>query len=182
MDGHPAGDFSGALSRRKRTECVIYKIKTKLLASLAICGLVTAPIAATAQGTGNTLGIPDNFTMMGQNDPNVRTATAVVNGQVITGTDIDQRVALVLAANESALSAEELQRLRMQVLRNLIDETLQIQEARAQEIEIQQAEIDQTYARVAAQNFGQDTKKMDEYLISIGSSAASLKRQIHGEL
>jgi peptidyl-prolyl cis-trans isomerase SurA len=70
----------------------------------------------------------------------------------------------------------------MQVLRNLIDETLQIQAARAEEIDIPRAEVDQTYARAAAQSFGQNPEAMDAYLISIGSSPASLKRQIEGEL
>ena len=40
-------------------------------------------------------------------------------------------LALILAANENKVSAEEMNRLRQQVLRNLIDETLQIQEAKA---------------------------------------------------
>src|SRR5690606_30840000 len=103
--------------------------------------------------------------------------------QVITGTDIDQRLALVLAANENPdVGPEEIQRLRQQVLSNLIDETLQIQEAKAQEIEIADDEIDQTYARVATQNFGQDVKAMDAYLRKVGSSPQSLKRQIEGEL
>jgi peptidyl-prolyl cis-trans isomerase SurA len=43
-------------------------------------------------------------------------------------------------------------------------------------------EIEQTYARVATQNFGQDTAAMDAYLAQIGSSPASLKRQIEGEV
>ena len=126
--------------------------------------------------------IPDTITMLGQNDPNLRRATAVVNGQVITGTDVDQRLALVLAANNTEISKEEMDRLKMQVLRNLIDETLQIQAAREQEIEILQEEIDQTYAGVAAQNFRNDPSGMDTYLKSIGSSPGSMKRQIHGEL
>src|SRR3546814_3452897 len=75
-----------------------------------------------------------------------------------------------------------MQRLRRQVLRNLVDETLQIQEAKTQEIEISRSEIDQTYARVASQNFGSDLAAMDKFLLSIGSSPASLKRQIEGEL
>ena len=74
-----------------------------------------------------------------------------------------------------------MQRVRMQVLRNLIDETLQIQEAEAQEIEIPAQDIEQSYARLAAQNLGQDPTSMDAYLRSIGSSPASLKRQIQGE-
>ena len=138
-----------------------------------------APAPATANGA---ITLPDNLTFFVKNDPNVRRATAVVNGEIITGTDVDQRVALIVAANEGKIEAEELQRLRLQVLRNLIDETLQIQKAKADEIEVEEAEIDETYARVAAQNFGQNLKAMDAYLAKIGSSSASLKRQIRGEL
>src|SRR6185295_17175723 len=39
-----------------------------------------------------------------------------------------------------------------------------------------------SYLRVATQNFRQDPKALDAYLASIGSSPASLKRQIRGEL
>lgn len=142
----------------------------------------TAQDAAAAEGAA-ALGLPATISLLGKNDPNKRSATAVVNGQVLTGTDIDQRLALLIAANKGAKpSAEEMTRLRAQVLRNLIDEMLQIQEARAQKIEVSPAEVDAGYARVAAQNFGQDSARMDAYLRSIGSSAASLKRQIEGEL
>ena len=128
------------------------------------------------------LNIPANLQIFGKTDPNVRKATAIVNETVITGTDIDQRVALIAAANNVKLSKEDSERLRVQVLRQLIDETLQIQEAKVQDVTIDQAEVDQTYARVASQNFGQDIKAMDAYLNRIGSSPASLKRQIRGEL
>jgi peptidyl-prolyl cis-trans isomerase SurA len=139
-----------------------------------------APAAETPQGP---IVIPQNMQMFGKNDPNVRKATAVVNGDIITGTDVDQRLALILSSAETKPDAEEIQRLRMQVLRNLIDETLQIQEAAAAEIEIPDAEIDQTYTRVAQQNLRDtDPKAMDAYLTKMGSSPASLKRQIRGEL
>ena len=144
---------------------------------------MAGPSALSAQTTpANPLGIPDDVTVITTENPNERRATAIVNGQVITGTDVDQRVALVTSASTNQVTDEELQRLRMQVLRNLIDETLQIQEARALEMEVSRAEIDTTYQNVASQNFGQETQQMDEYLTSIGSSAGSLKRQIHGEL
>ncbi|WP_240310985.1 peptidylprolyl isomerase [Altererythrobacter sp. ZODW24] len=138
--------------------------------------------AQVSGGGANSLNIPADVTLLGKNDPYNRKATAVVNGQVITGTDVEQRVALLVAASEGEIPAEEMERLRMQVLRNLIDETLQIQEAKAQEIVISQAEIDQSYQRVAVQNFGQNAGQMDTYLAQIGSSPASLKRQIEGEL
>ena len=143
----------------------------------------TAPGApAQAETRQGDIVIPDNVTLFGKNDPNLRRATAVVNGDVVTGTDVDQRLALILAANDNKLPPEEVARLRMQVLRNLIDESLQIQAAKSAEIEVEATEVDQTYARVAQQNFGQNTKAMDAYLARVGSSPVSLKRQILGEL
>jgi len=138
--------------------------------------------ASTAPAVANPLGIPADFTIFGSENPNERSATAIVNGFVITGTDIDQRVRLVTAASETEVSDEELQRLRVQVLRNLIDETLKVQAAAALEMPVERAEIERTYQQLAAQNFGQNPEQMDVYLESIGSSPAALKRQIEGEI
>ena len=171
--------------------------KSVLMLTSAAALMAVAPIAlaqqpgdataeagteSAARSTQGAITFPQNIQIFGKNDPNNRRATAVVNGDIITGTDVDQRLALILAANENKPSAEEVQRLRLQVLRNLIDETLQIQEARVAEIVIDEGEIDQSYARVAQQSFGQDIKAMDAYLIRIGSAPGSLKRQIRGEL
>jgi len=151
---------------------------------LALVLAATFGVGATAQDATpqGAITVPENLTIFGKNDPNMRRPTAVVNGDIITGTDVDQRVALIVSASEGKIEGEELQRLRLQVLRNLIDETLQIQEAKAQEVEIEEAEVEQTYARVAQQNFSQNPKSMDGHLANIGSSPASLKRQIRGEL
>lgn len=144
-------------------------------AALALSGSVSAQ-----DGDGG-LSLPENPQIFGKQDPNHRTAMVIINGEVITGTDVDQRVALIVAANGGKIPPEEMERLRMQVLRNLMDETLQIQEAKAQDMEVTDDEVDASYARVAQQN-GQDTKALDAYLYKIGSSPASLKRQIRGEL
>jgi peptidyl-prolyl cis-trans isomerase SurA len=52
--------------------------------------------------------------IFGKSDPNVRRATAIVNGEILTGTDIDQRLALIVNANGGKVSAEEQERLRLQ--------------------------------------------------------------------
>jgi peptidyl-prolyl cis-trans isomerase SurA len=173
--------------------CVIIKAKSILKSGrgVFICGLAIAA-AATGMGavyaqdepaeTADQLNLPSTITMLGEQDPNVRTATAVVNGFVITGTDIDQRVALVLNANDSKVSDEELVRLRQQVLRNLIDETLQVQEAASLDLEVSAEEVDQAYTRFAVERFQRGPEEMDAYLASIGSSPRTLKRQIQGEL
>lgn len=163
---------------------------TKAFSGLAV--MAGAMLFSVAPSTGQTvtdtsvpqtgLNIPDKLTIFGENDPNVRRATAVVNGDIITGTDVGHRLALIVAANGGEVSEEERQRLRLQVLRNLIDETLQIQEAEANEIVIDQAEIESTFQQVAQQNFRQDLQAFDQYLRERGSSSDTLKRQIKGEL
>ena len=82
--------------------------------------------------------------MFGSPLPQVVKATAIVNGEVITQTDIDQRIALLAIASGQAVPEDELERLRQQVLRNLIDETLQIQAAKTEEIIVKPADIDRT--------------------------------------
>ena len=152
---------------------------TSAQAQDANTGPEPAPVEESAQGAIN---IPANITMFGHASPNVRRPTAIVNGDIITGTDVEQRLALILSANGNKVSPEETERLRLQVLRNLIDETLQIQEAKVAEIDITDADVNEAYARVAQQNFHQNVDALDAYLVKVGSSPASLKRQIKGEL
>ena len=160
------------------------QLVSKFAGMAAAIGILASAPGAGAQsavGAQDPLNLPGELTMLTNPDPNVRKATAVVNGHVITGTDLDHRVALLVDASQGEISPEEMQRVRSQVLRNLIDETLQIQAAEAEDITISQAEIDQTYTRLAAQN-NRQLEEMESYLTSIGSAPASLKRQIHGEL
>jgi len=143
-------------------------------------------VVAVAQTTGNQpqqggLAIPSEVNFVGQAEQNVARATAIVNDEIITQTDVDQRMALMIASQRVELSGEEQQRLRAQILRNLIDEALQIQAARENEMAVEQREIDQYYARFA-QGFGHNAQSFGNYLSTIGSSERSVKRQIMGEL
>ena len=155
-----------------------------LLAAAAYGQDQATPAAASEAeaSSADTFNIPDDIAILGPSDPNVRKATAKVNGTIITGTDVDHRVALIVAANGVQPSPEELQRLRLQVFRNLIDETLQIQEATALELEVTPQEVDEAYARLASERFNRAVDALDSYLLSVGSSPASLKRQIEGEM
>ncbi len=159
-----------------------------LLAGFLSCALLAGSVAAQQQQAGDDLGstgdaleLPESITLLGKADPNIRKATAIVNSEVITATDVDQRLALMILANTGKVSDEEKERLRLQVLRKLIDETLQIQEAKDKKIEVDQAELDQNFARVAA-NFKYSPQGFAKYLQQQGTSAASIKRQIQGEL
>ena len=163
------------------------------LAAAAILplGLVAAAAPVLAQidsspgdnpgGSADNLNLPTSVTLFGKADPNIRKATAIVNGTIITDTDVDQRLNLFLAANGGKIEGEERERLRLQVLRNLIDESLEIQEAKANDITITRDELNQAFERVAG-NFKRNPKDFAEYLKSVGSSEASIKKQIEGEL
>ena len=162
----------------------------KLLAGAAIA-LAGAAVAQEAADDGATqpttintttgLRLPSNPELFGTTLPTEIRATAIVNGTVITRTDIDQRLALLAIANGGKIPADQMQTLRQQVLRNLIDETLQIQAAKAEDIKVASADIDKTVARVAG-NVKQTPDQMADYLKAKGSSIRSIRRQIEGEI
>jgi peptidyl-prolyl cis-trans isomerase SurA len=113
--------------------------------------------------------------------PSVVKATAIVNGDVITQTDVDQRLAFMAIANGGEIPAGEVDRLREQVLRNLIDEMLEIQAAKTEKIEIKKSEIDRTVQRVA-ENAKKTPEQMADMLASQGSNIKSMRKQIEAEI
>ena len=151
-------------------------------AAMVLAASLLSVVAAAQSGPGNTgLNIPDNVQFVGKQDPAVRKATAIVNGEVITESDIDHRLALLLGPNRASVPAEEVQRARAQVLRGLIDETLQIQAAASQDITVEDREVDQYYLGLARDN-NHTAQTFATYLRSFGASERSLKRQIRGSL
>lgn len=160
------------------------RIGCALAVVLAVAAPGGAQVAQEADSASPAAGLdlPANLQIFGKANPDVRKATAIVNDFVITGTDVDQRVNLVTALNHyEGLSEQDRERLHLSILRQLIDETLQIQEAKAQEVEVTQEQIDNSFARVA-RNFDRSPDQMRTYLTQVGSSERSLKRQIQGEL
>jgi peptidyl-prolyl cis-trans isomerase SurA len=128
-----------------------------------------------------SLHLPENPEVFGNAMPSVIKATAIVNGDVITQTDVDQRLAFLAIANNQPIPADQVDTLRQQVLRNLIDETLEIQAAKQDKIEVKKSDIDRTVQRVA-QGAKQTPAELASYLGSHGSSIDSLRRQIEGEI
>jgi len=151
-------------------------------AVVAIAPVLSVVAAAQSGGVrAPALNIPENVQFVGRQEPGVRKATAIVNGDVITGSDIDQRMALIITSQQIQLPPEEIERFRAQVLRNLIDETIQVQAAAQNELTVEQREIDAQYARVAG-GVRKTPEQFSAYLRTIGSSERSLKRQILGEM
>jgi len=161
-----------------------------LVAGAVICFVAATGAAAqdndqpdeqSAPNSTQSLKLPQNPEVFGNAMPSVVKATAIVNGDVITQTDIEQRLQLLAIANGGQIPPEERQRVSEQVLRNLIDETLEIQAAKQEKIEVKKSDIDKTLLRVAA-NVKQTPDQLAAYLDSHGSNIKSMRRQIEGEI
>jgi peptidyl-prolyl cis-trans isomerase SurA len=165
------------------------------ISTRALCAgaaiLLGVASAAVGQDTGDqpsqpinssqSLHLPENPEVFGNAMPPIIKATAIVNGDVITQTDVDQRLSFLSIANNQPIPPDEVDTLRQQVLRNLIDETLEIQAAKQDKIEVKKSDIDRTVQRVA-QSSKQTPEQLAAYLDSHGSSIESLRRQIQGEI
>lgn len=176
------GKFVVAVSKFLRARARFGVVALALGAATAAVAQTDSAQDPTVAAPGNRpLNLPENPQLFGTSMPSVIKATAIVNGSVITRTDIDQRVAMLALASGGEIPAEQIEPLRQQVLRNLIDETLQIQAAKADKINVTERDIDRAIARIAAQN-KQTPEQFAESLGAGGSSIRSLRRQIEGEI
>jgi peptidyl-prolyl cis-trans isomerase SurA len=77
---------------------------------------------------------------------------AVVNDEVISLLDVNSRIRLLLVTINQPETPEAFRQMFPQVLRTLIDERLQLQEAKTKGIEIPQDDIDSVIAEIEANN------------------------------
>ena len=152
-----------------------------LVAGVCLSTALGAQEAPPADNSPDAAFVLPDAAALADFNPNLRKATAIVNGDVITDTDVEQRLNLVVAANGGKVDPEEKTRLRLQVLRNLIDEKLEIQEAASADIKVTDSEVDAAYNRVA-NNFKNPNSNFVDFLRNAGSSPQSIKNQIRGEL
>lgn len=104
----------------------------------------------------------------------------LVNDEIISAYDLRQRLGLVIISTGGVSNQEELDRLTEQVLKSMVDERLQLQEAASFELVIPEAQLEDAFQRVAA-NFGQTPQQFDATLVQYGSSRRSLFDQLRAE-
>lgn len=154
--------------------------------AVAMAAVIAAPTLAqtvsdTPEAPEASLNIPANAQIFGGGNPNVYRPSATVNGEIITATDVEQRIAIIRIANDGNIPADQLPALRVQVFNQLIDEILQVQEAKANKIEIAQSDIDSEFARIAA-GLRQTPEQFAAFLTANGASVDAMKRQIKGSI
>lgn len=102
---------------------------------------------------------------------------AVVNDDVISMADLASRIHLVIASSNIPDTPENEQRISRQVLRTLIDEKLEMQEAKRLNIKVSDAEIADALERIAKQN-NIPKDGLDKFLAEHGVKRAALVDQI----
>src|SRR5579863_1571598 len=78
---------------------------------------------------------------------------AIVNDDVVSLSDLGNRVQLVMRSSGMPVDNQQVrERVQAQVLRNLIDEKLQLQEAKRLNVAIPKEEVEASIARLEQQN------------------------------
>jgi peptidyl-prolyl cis-trans isomerase SurA len=136
---------------------------TRGLVGLALAGAVALPTAAPARAQA------------------VQGIAAVVNDEIISTLELADRVRLALISTNLPDDPDTVRRLGQQVLRALIDETLQKQEARRLNIQVTDAEIDDAVNRIAQRN-NLNVEQLGRLLVQSGSSLQALRAQLNTQI
>ncbi|HEB79783.1 MAG TPA: hypothetical protein ENI79_04840, partial [Rhodospirillales bacterium] len=110
-----------------------------------------------------------------------KSIAAVVNDEVISIFDLNERLSLVMASSDSKNDPEVRKRLAPQVLRGLIDEKLKLQEAKRINVSTEQEEIEAALRTMEKRN---DLPRggLDDFLRNAGVNKAAMISQIETEI
>jgi peptidyl-prolyl cis-trans isomerase SurA len=125
--------------------------------------LITAVLAAVVMLAGASIA-----------HAQAQAVVALVDGVPITQLDIMERAKLELLSTQKMPALGD-------VLNILINEILEVKEAKRFEIDVPQSEVDNSYATVA-QHMGIDAPKLTEILVHAGTSEQSLKSRLRAQL
>jgi peptidyl-prolyl cis-trans isomerase SurA len=106
---------------------------------------------------------------------------AVVNNDIVTADDVEARLNLVMHSSGIPDTPQNRQQLGTRVIRTLIDEKLELQEATKYKISVGQDEIDRALANIEVRN-NMQKGSLDEYLKSAGIPRRSLVDQLKASL
>src|SRR5215469_10604746 len=152
--------------------------------SILLAGLLSLSnpaIAARAPSPrGSATAAPGQQGPVAQPPPGEITETriaAVVNDEVISVADVRSRLRMVMLSSNLADSPETRQRIAGQVLRTIVDEKLQMQEAKRQNIAATDEEIKKGISQIEKQN-NMQSGQLDAVLKAHGIDRAALVDQL----
>src|SRR5438046_948934 len=153
----------------------------RLLGAVGIAMALCPGTADPAQLHGRQAAVqPPQPTAPGQSPaekaPEMRIA-AVVNDEIISVFDVVSRMRMVMVSSNIADTAEMRQRIGPQVLHSLIDEKLELQEAKKQNVTATDSEVNTGLQQIEKQN-NMKSGQLNEYLKARGIDRAALVDQL----
>ena len=109
------------------------------------------------------------------------TIAVVVNNDAISGTDVDERLRLLMVSSGIPDSKETRERLLPQVVNVLIEEQLMLQEAKRLDIQVSAEEVEKGFAKLAEQN-GMPAPQFLEVVRRSGVPVRAMDRQIKAQI
>ncbi|NWH09055.1 MAG: peptidylprolyl isomerase [Alphaproteobacteria bacterium] len=143
--------------------------------------LISPRLCAARVGAMILIALAAVTQAMAATEPNIQQVTVIVNDQVISSWDVEQRTRLALISSGAPDNPDIRERVQAQVIRTLIDEQLQMQEAERNEVKVTREEIKESMERIARQN-NIPLERIIGTLDEAGISLSTLEGQIKAEL
>lgn len=140
---------------------------------------VSKALVGTALLIAVAVTVPSVQAQQAQN--NLMRIAAVVNDDIISVLDLEQRLRLAALSSNLNLDAQTRQRLMPQVLRSLIDERLQLQEATANSVTATDQEIENEIGNLAQRN-NMNANQLAGLLASRGIDIQTLRNQYNSQI
>jgi peptidyl-prolyl cis-trans isomerase SurA len=107
-------------------------------------------------------------------DARAQQIVALVNGQPITALDVEYRSKFMQLSTKKVPARKE-------VIDSLIDEILEVNEAKRFTLEVPDADVDNAFTRIAT-SMGLDAQKFAQVLAGSGTNADTLKRRLRAQI
>lgn len=137
--------------------------------------------ALQALGLASTLTVIGALGEIAHAQEDVQRIVAVINDEIVSEYDVNQRLGLIIATTGRLESEEQYQRMRDQVVRSLVDEKLQYQEAREHEIEVDEKEVAQQFGMLAGNN-RITSEQFAQSLTQMGTSQDAIMLQLRANI
>lgn len=148
-------------------------LKSLLISLYSVCGFGAA--------CGLVVAAQLNWAPLAYAQEDVQGIASVVNDEVISKYDIQQRVNLIIFSSGVQAQGADLERIKAQVQRTLVDEVLKIQEAQRLEIDVSSRQVDDAILDMASQN-NMTVEQITKLLTDNKTNVRTLRRQIASDI
>ncbi len=154
---------------------------TAALAALATLALASVVYAANATPAKPAAPAKTAEQAGAQPQGAVEAISAIVNEDLITTYDVRQRMLLIIASTGIQASEQNVKQIQDQALRSLIEEHLQLQEAKKYKVTVADKEVNSAISNIAKQN-GATLEQFEQNFSKNGIDLETLRQQMRADI